>query len=348
VVTITPPVASGVADHSARLIEAFADEAVDVDVEVFTPAAPRHLDRAPGVEVRHLAALPERHASNAVDRVVYCVGNDPVHRPVFDVMRAVPGAALLHDIRIGRLYGRQGPPAGSPAPPSDADFESAPVAAIAAPALVQSVHARELLHAASGVDAVDVGPHPCWNDGTAEAIDDPGPPWVVSAGIAHELKRTDLFVAAMRIVLADTPARAAIVGDGGPRFLTPDDEIVATGQVDDVEFDRWLRRAGIAVQLRATTNGESSGVVAHALARGVPLVVTDIGAMRELPDEVAVRVPVDCAPRDLAAEIVRLLADAERRRDMRAAALAFAARHTPVEQARRIVEAITRPTGVGG
>ena len=70
--------------------------------------------------------------------------------------------------------------------------------------------------------------------------------------------------------------------------------------------------------------------------------------MRELPDEVAVRVPVDCAPEDLAAEIARLLADADRRRQMRAAALDFAACHTPAEQARRIVEAISRSTGVGG
>jgi glycosyltransferase involved in cell wall biosynthesis len=225
---------------------------------------------------------------------------------------------------------------------------SAPVASIAAPVLVQSTHARELLHAASGFDAIDVGPHPCWNDGTHEAIDDPGPPWVVSAGIAHELKRTDLFVAAMRLVSAEMPARVAIVGDGGPRFLRPDDEIVATGQVDDTEFDRWLRRAALAVQLRAVTNGESSGVVAHALARGVPLVVTDIGAMRELPDEVAVRVPVDATPEELADAIRALLADPARRAGMRAAGLRFAAGNTPVDQARRIVEAICQPAGVRG
>jgi glycosyltransferase involved in cell wall biosynthesis len=348
VVTITPPVESGVADHSARLIEAFASDAVEADVEVFTPGAPRRLDRAPGVEVRHLAALPERHASREIDGVVYCLGNDPVHRPVFDVMRAVPGAVLLHDIRITRLFGREGPPAGSWCPESDIDYTSGPVASIASPVLVQSEHARELLHAASGFDAVDVGPHPCWNDGTDAAIDDPGPPWVISAGIAHELKQTDLFVAAMRLVTGETAARVAIVGDGGPRFLSPADDIVATGQVDDGEFDRWLRRASLAVQLRAVTNGESSGVVAHALARGVPLVVTDIGAMRELPDDVAVRVPVDATPAELAAAIAGLLSDPVRRGLMRAAALRFATRNTPVDQARRIVEAICHPAGMRG
>jgi glycosyltransferase involved in cell wall biosynthesis len=255
---------------------------------------------------------------------------------------------LLHDVRIPRVYGEQGPPSGSPRPASDAEFTSAPVASIAAPVLVQSAHARELLRLASGFEAVDVGPHPCWNDGTDAVVDDPGPPWVVSAGIAHELKQTDLFVAAMRMVLAASPARAAIVGDGGPRFLDADDAIVATGQVDDAEFDRWLRRAALAVQLRATTNGESSGVVAHALARGVPLIVTDIGAMRELPDDVAVRVPVDAEPAQLALEIERLLADPERRRGMRAAALAFAAHNTAADQARRIVEAICPAAGMRG
>ena len=101
--------------------------------------------------------------------------------------------------------------------------------------------------------------------------------------------------------------------------------MIATEHVDDVEFDAWLRKATIAVQLRATTNGESSGAVANVLARGVPLVVTDIGAMAELPDEVAVRVPVDVTPKALAEAIAALLGDPAERARMRSAALAFAA-----------------------
>ena len=57
-------------------------------------------------------------------------------------------------------------------------------------------------------------PHPCWNDGTVEPIDDGDPPWIVSAGIAHEVKQTDLFVAAIRHLSPTTAIRAAVVGPG--------------------------------------------------------------------------------------------------------------------------------------
>ena len=162
---------------------------------------------------------------------------------------------------------------------------SSSAAARATAVLVQSTHAAELLRETTGFASADVGPHPCWNDGEAGHIDDGEPPWVVSAGIAHEAKQTDRFAAAARRLVSDGTARAAIVGDGAGRFVTDGDGIVAAGHVDAAEFDRWLRRASVLVQLRAGSNGESSGVVAHGLARGVPLVVTDIGAMSELPDE---------------------------------------------------------------
>jgi glycosyltransferase involved in cell wall biosynthesis len=340
VVTVVPPIASGVADHSERLIAALAADVPDLDVEVYTPGAPIPLWRAPAATIRHLAALPERFAERAVDRVVYCVGNDPIHRTVFDTMRAVPGAVFLHDVRIERIYGAEGPPAGSRAPDSDAGYGATPVADLATAVLVQSAHARDLFREATGREALDVGPHPCWNEGASDPIDD-GPPWVVSAGIAHEAKQTDLFVAAMRI-LADEQhiVRGAIVGDGGERFLNDGDAIVATGHVDDAEFDRWLRRASVAVQLRAFSNGESSGVVSHALARGVPLVVTNVGAMRELPEDVAIRVPVDVTPEALAMTIGGLLAADDRRAAMRAAALHYAARETPAAQAQRVIDAV--------
>ena len=111
-------------------------------------------------------------------------------------------------------------------------------------------------------------------------------------------------------------------------------------QVADDEFDRWLRRSAVLVQLRGTTNGESSGVAAHALARGVPLVVSDFGAMADLPDAAVVKVPVDVTADTLAGVVRELLADGDRREAMRTAGLAFAARETPLAQARRVVDAI--------
>jgi glycosyltransferase involved in cell wall biosynthesis len=331
VVTHLPPAASGVADHSDRLVAALAT-VPGVRVEAFNPVVPHRSARAPDVTVHHLAALHERWASGALDHVLYCVGNGTMHRPLVDAMRTVPGAVFLHDVCVPILLGRDGDEVGSPVPITER----------ATAVLVQSHHAAQLLREVAGIEGVNVGPHPCWNAGTSERIDDAdGAPWVVSAGIAHEAKQTDRFVAAVRPLVAGGVARAAIVGDGGPRFVSDGDPIITVGHVDDHAFDTWLRRAAIAVQLRAFTNGESSGVVAHAMARGVPLVVTDIGAMSEVPDEVATKVPVDVTPEHLADVIAGLLADRDRLASMRAAGLAFAARETPAAQAERVVEALT-------
>ncbi len=70
------------------------------------------------------------------------------------------------------------------------------------------------------------------------------------------------------------------------------------------------------------------------------MIVSDLGAMSELPDDAVHRVPVDISAGDLASEIERLLDDPVRLASMRAAGRAFAEHHTPADQARLIVGAL--------
>ena len=49
----------------------------------------------------------------------------------------------------------------------------------------------------------------------------------------------------------------------------------------------------VLVNLRFPTMGETSGSVIRALSLGKPLVVSDVGWFPELPDDVALKVPVD-------------------------------------------------------
>ena len=156
----------------------------------------------------------------------------------------------------------------------DGTLFAAPVARSAISVLVQSAHAAELVFADSGITAVDVGPLHCPTVAPAEPLDNGSRPWVISAGIADVTKQSDVFVAAMSRLGRRRDLRPALVGLGGERFVTEGDGIVATGAVDDAEFFAWLHRAAVLVQLRGTSNGESSGVVAHALAR-VPRCLTD-------------------------------------------------------------------------
>ncbi|MEA2589119.1 MAG: hypothetical protein QOH66_2046, partial [Actinomycetota bacterium] len=130
-------------------------------------------------------------------------------------------------------------------------------------------------------------------------------------------------------------ARLRLVGPGSPEDLAAvrahaarlgiAGAVTATGQVDDAGWDRHLSEAMVAVQLRASTNGEFSGAVAEALAAGIPTIVTALGSAAELPDDAAVKLPTESPPEALAAEILGLLSDPGRRKGLSEAARAYAA-----------------------
>ncbi len=341
IVTLMPRTPSGVADHSKRMIDAIHDEIPEVDVTVFVEQTASWSSDLP-YPVYELATLPARWSNGELDAVLYCFGNNRFHRSFYPLLRVIPGHAFLHDVRLIGAYDQlrlnvlaqdmyDGNVDGS------AMF-ARPIAERAMSVLVQSPHAVDLVAADGGGAAIDIGPHPCQIVSDTSPIRDDGPPWVVSAGIADETKLTDVVADAMRLLGSE--ARVALVGLGGERFADDADDVIVTGLVDDDEFDQWLRRSTVLVQLRGTTNGESSGVAAHALARGVPLIVSDFGAMADLPDDAVVKVPVGVTAEALADEIRSLLADDDRRDAMRYAGLAFAARETPLAQARRLVAAI--------
>lgn len=341
VVTVLPPTPSGIADHSARLLDAL--HGIDgIEIAAFVAGALGRPHEVP-YPVLPLAALADRWVAGDLDGVVYCVGNNRLHRDLLALVPLVPGHVLLHDVFVGDAFE---PPlldvlAAREYPGRDRDeiMWSAPFTRAAISVMVQSAHAAELVLADSGVRAIDVGPHPCEQVATSEHLDDGGLPWVVSAGIAHEIKQSDVIAAAMAELSQAGVARCALVGARGELFKAAGD-VAVTGHVDDAELDGWLRRATVLVQLRRSSQGESSGIVAHAMARGVPLVVSDLGAMAELPERAAVKVPVDITPGDLASTLAGLLADPDQLAAMREAGLAFAARETPLAQAHRIVDVV--------
>jgi len=83
--------------------------------------------------------------------------------------------------------------------------------------------------------------------------------------------------------------------------------------------------------------GETSGSAIRALVLGRPLVVSDTGWFRELPDEVALKVPVDGhEAQTLAGALELLAADARAREAMSAAAHEYVAREHDLD---RVAEA---------
>jgi glycosyltransferase involved in cell wall biosynthesis len=299
IATLLPPSGSGVADHTARLATAMAELAdVTCYVAGHEVGAARHAN--PSLAVEPLSSLAWADGAGLVDGVLYPLGNNTMHRPALDMLAAVPGDVLAHDVELSFLLDG-----------GDVALALRPATSV----LVQSGHAAAML-AGVGVHAVDVGPHPM-----AAPRPSPGTGAPLAAGRLPE-------------------GRFAVVGPHGRSFVPDGFPVVATGAVDDDGFATWLDRATVAVQLRRRSNGESSGVVAHTLARGIPTIVTDIGAMAELPDDAVVKVPADIAPDGLADVIVELLGDASRRAALRAAALRFAAAHGYRQQAQAVLRAM--------
>ena len=334
VATPLPPTPSGIAEHSDRLLRAF-HELDGVEVTAFVPGHASGYDGVVPYPVVPLATLPARHALGEFDAVLYCFGNHEFHRPLVPMLRLVPGAVLLHDVRLTGLYPADRPVLGQ------SDLGTAPVVRRASRVLVQSTHAVEMVAGDTGATPVDVGPLHSAQVAPGRTEGDDGALWVVSAGIADESKRTDVFVEAAAAVAGGRDGvRGAVVGLGGDRFVDGVEGVVTTGPVDDAAFDAWLRRAAVLVQLRGSSNGESSGVVADAVARGCVVVVSRMGAMAELPDDVVVKVDAGIDAMGLAAVIGDLLDDEERRRTLSERALAYAREQTPLAQAERILTAL--------
>ena len=156
------------------------------------------------------------------------------------------------------------------------------------------------------------------------------PPLVATFGLVGPPKQVDKIVRALPHVLSRTKAKLAVVGPhtGAEQErglaaradeLQIADRFEQTGYVEEDELLAWLARTSVAVQLRATSNGETSAAVAKCLSAGVPTIVTNIGSAAELPDDAVLKVERDVTPEELGHAIAELLADPGRRAEMAAA-----------------------------
>src|SRR5205823_5207886 len=93
-----------------------------------------------------------------------------------------------------------------------------------------------------------------------------------------------------------------LVGSAGERFererrlerLGLDDTaILREGYVPEERLWSLMAACDVLVNLRSPTMGETSGAVIRGLALGKPMLVSDVGWFAELPDDVALKIPVD-------------------------------------------------------
>ena len=318
-----PPERSGIADYSELLLPALK-RLVEVDV------------------VRHGRTRPV-----AADIALYHVGNNPeAHGWIVDALRRRPGVVVLHDFVLhhlvaGLTIGRKDGPgylaamerdAGVPGrllahgvldgrvpPPWETRPEEFPLAGEvlgAATGLIVHSHYVEEQARAAGFDGpIWRIPHPAWPMHDVEPAQVEGRPVFGAFGHLNASKRIPQLLEAFAAVRRRHPnAKLLLVGSASPRFDAK--RLVGDGveRIDYVDEERlWSLMAACdaCVSLRAPTMGETSGSVIRALSLGRPLVVSDLGWFAELPDDVALKVPVDDDEIPALAAALELLASSE-------------------------------------
>ena len=356
-----PPERSGIADYSALLLPAL-EQLVEVEV------------------VRRGRTRPV-----AADVALYHVGNDPeAHGWIVDALRRRHGVVVLHDFVLhhlvaGLTLGRKDGPAYLAAMESDAGipgrllahgvlegrvaplWETRPdefplvgqVFEAATALIVHSRYVERRAREAGFRGSIWRIPHPAWPTASVERARVEGRPVFGCFGHLNASKRIPQLIEAFELVRRRHPnAKLLLVGPASPGFDADRFEGPGIEHLDYVPEDRlWslMVACDACVALRAPTMGETSGSVIRALSLGRPLVVSDLGWFAELPDEVALKVPVDDEEVPALAASLELLAASEaKQRSMSDAARAYVAREHDVGRAAELYVAALEETAGGG
>ena len=146
-------------------------------------------------------------------------------------------------------------------------------------------------------------PHPAWPMKAVEAAADvSGDPLIGCFGFLNMNKRIPQLLEAFAAFRRDRPgARLLLAGGTGERFdvgrrlerLGLTDGVERLDYVPEERMWSLMAACDVLVNLRYPTMGETSGSVIRALSVGKPLLVSDVGWFGELPDDVALKIPVD-------------------------------------------------------
>jgi glycosyltransferase involved in cell wall biosynthesis len=199
--------------------------------------------------------------------------------------------------------------------------------------------------------------HPAWPVPDTEPARIEGGPVVGCFGNLNASKRIPQLLEAFAALRAEQPdARLLLVGAAAPGFEVEAriaglrlEGVIREEYVDEARLWSLMAACDVCVALRAPTMGETSGTAIRALVLGLPLVVSDLGWFAELPDDVALKVPVDGAEAETLAAALTLLGGDERARAaISAAARAYVGREHDLDRvADAYVAALEEAAGGG-
>jgi glycosyltransferase involved in cell wall biosynthesis len=347
-----PPERSGIADYAELVLPALRER-----LELVVPRrGARRPPRGVDLSVYHIGNNPDshgwivdalrRHPGVVVlhDFVLHhlvagmTVGRSDGHGYLDAMERegGVVGRLLAHGVLDKRI-----PPLWESRPE---DFHLAgEVLGLATGLIVHSRYVRDRARAAGYVGPIWVVPHAAWPVPSVTSGGASADPLVGTFGNVNASKRAPQLLEAFARLRHERPsASLLLVGATSPGFdldrrlqrLGLDaGGLLREGFVDERRLWSLMAACDIHVNLRSPTMGETSGTAIRALSLGKPLIVSDVGWFSELPDEVAVKVPVDEVEAEtLLAALQLLAARPDVRQAMGEAAFDLARREHAVER----------------
>ncbi|MBM3677237.1 MAG: glycosyltransferase family 4 protein [Actinobacteria bacterium] len=308
----TPPERSGIADYAALVLPSLR-RLVDVDVpRRGSRRPPRNVDlnvyhignnpdshawivealrRRPGLVVLHDFVLHHLVAGMTIGR-----GDGHGYLDAMEREGGVVGRLLAHGVLDKRI-----PPLWESRPE---DFHLAgEVLGLATGLVVHSRYVRDRARGAGYEGPIWGVPHPAWPVPAHAPAPVGGEPLIGTFGNVNASKRAPQLLEAFARLRREQPgATLLLVGATSPGFdldrrlqrLGLDAAgVVREGYVDESRLWALMAACDVHVNLRSPTMGETSGTAIRALSLGKPLVVSDAGWFSELPDTVALKVPVD-------------------------------------------------------
>ncbi len=325
---------TGLATYAVRILEYTSA------VVRWTVAYPRGGD--PGIlpEGTEAVALEELDTSSLPSIRFFCLGNSPHCFDVLEMLRRLGGAAVMHetvlhhmirhcslerglwDDYLRTLRFEYGPAAGeverllgrrtSDEAAYDALLKRYPLIGRAVHAsrmlLCLNCSAAAELRARAGLRPVLRIGHPLSPVPDPVEPSPPGRPVIGMAGSFHRGRGLERVLEAME-ELRRTHSQAVLVLAGGG---WPDDLpewAVATGRLEEPEYQGWIRTFDVGLDVRHPSCGETSGSLLEVMRAGVPCVVSESGGFACIPSECVLRLPVEGLDHALARALRRLLAE---------------------------------------
>jgi glycosyltransferase involved in cell wall biosynthesis len=361
-----PPERSGIADYSSLLLPALRRH-VEVDVVRRGRTRPA---RGTDLSLYHVGNNPDAHGW-IVDALRKRPGVVVLHDFVLHHLVAGltigrrDGHGYLDAMEreggvVGRLLGhgvldKRIPPLWESRPQ---EFHLAgEVLGLATGLIVHSHYVEERSRAAGFEGPIWRVPHPAWPVPELAAETVGGEPLVGSFGNVNSSKRIPQLLEAFARLRRDRPgARLLLVGATSPgfdldrrlqRLGLSDEGILREDYVDERRLWSLMAACDVCVNLRAPTMGETSGSVVRQLSLGKPAIVSDMGWFAELPDEVALKIPIGDGEVDALHAALELIArDGGVRDAMSRAALELARREHGLEHAAELyASALERAAG---